>query len=1014
MSEIQSPRRRLPTPDAAPPAPATSSAAAWSLPRNGTPALPLRAFLRTRRTGVLLALVALGVLVSTVLLGTVPLYSELVPDVQLQALLTSQPVQDVNAETVITTASEDEATADQIDRIAGSLGHQLLGGFAPHMTEFLDATPLLFTSLNGHVVAVGPTQPYSDLAQSRARPFTFDYTAALPHMRLFAGRLPLDVPAGQMPEVLATPKLGVHVGDTIGLQASGANATVVARVVGIWFPKDPNDPFWNGHDYDTTDLCLLNCPPPQYPLLFTRGGFYATLASFAQGQSSSNIYFAYSYRVYLHYIYFTEPTRLTAHNLPAALANFTLYHTRMNASLSYSSGVYGLQVATRLDTLLAGLQRQFALLAQPLYIVVAQIAAFALLFVATVVALLIEERGGTVAALRSRGASRPQIVATLLLLSIVPAALAAAGGLFLATGLALSLIHALEPATSPAAESYLASAASPTTALAGCALGCALSLLAVAAASWQAAGRTLVAYQQEQARGEQVPFWKRRYLDIALAALCLVGYVELGRFGSLDVREQLGQSATSTPDPLQVAAPLLLLLAGALIVLRLLRPIATALARLAARGRGAVRMLAFSQVARASQTFTRLTLLLTFAVALSIFALTFRATLDRHAADRAAYAAGGDQLMMLAPIIQQSQYADLMRSHVGQLPGVRDATPVERIPASATQDEGSGSIEMLGIAPDSFASVVYWRDDYAAEPLPALLTDMRRNEAGTQAGDDSHPIWALVSERLATSLRLRPGDRFTLRLRTGAQGTLALRVGAIVSHFPTMYSGSGDAGWLVVADSDLLAALANVNIGNLTNSSATEYWLRTTGRPADDVARAAALRQLQLELLVPTVIDRRALAAQYQRDPVSAGMGRLLALGALLAALLSGIACLVYATTAAQRRQRSFAVLRTLGMSAGQVRSLALGESAVMYLTGLAGGLALGAVLSTATLPFLDYTSALQDPATVGVPPVILAFSPAALGALCAALLLFFTLAFVLQAALTRRDLGTALRWDEG
>lgn len=1017
MSGTQTSPRQLPSPPPSTPRPETRrDAAIWSTQRSGAPTLPILAFLHMRRFGFLLLFIVLGVLVSTTLLGTVPIYASLVSNVQIQDLFASSTAQDVNVETVVTMAGVSPDTANQIDGAASPLGRQLLSGFAPRSTEFLDASPLSFTSLNGQVVASGPTQPYADLAESAARPFAFDYTQALPHMRLLAGRLPSDVPAGQMPEALATPelgKLGVHAGDTIGLQVSGSNATSFVRVVGVWSPKDPKDPFWNGHDYNTANLCLLNCPPPQYPLLFTRQGFFSALAPFAQNQTRSNVYFAYSYRVYLHYLYFTDPTRLTTQNLPATTAVFATYHTRLNAGLPYALGVYSVQVATRLDTLLRGLQDQFALLAQPLYIVVAQIVALALLFVAVVIALLVDERSGAIATLRSRGASRPQIVACLILLSIIPAVLAAAGGLLLAPQLALYLIRISEPAPTIANGAYLASATSPTTALAGCLLGFGLTILAVAVASWQATRKDILAYRQDQARSGRVPFWKRNYLDIALALLCLVGYVELGRFGGLDIRQQLGQSSAAVPDPLQIAAPLLLLLAGALFALRLLPPVARMFAWLAGRGRGAAQMLAFSQVARASGAFTRLTLLLTLAVGLSVFALTFRATLDRNAVDRAAYAAGGDQIMQLDPIIQQTKDAELLDSHVATLPGVRAATPIVREAARAQQNQGSGDIGLLGIAPDSFASVAYWRSDYASQPLATLLAAMRQHEAGPNAGDADHPIWALVSTSMAAALDLKPGDQFTVVLQTGAQGNLVLTVGAVVNDFPTMFNSYG-AGWLVVNESDLLAALANVNIGNLPGSSATEYWLRTTGRPADDAARAAALHQLQLELLVPSVIDRHALIQQYQHDPVTAGLSGLLALGALLAVLLTGIACFVYANTSARRRISQFAILRTLGMTARQIQALLLSESAVMYVFGLVGGLALGIALSTATLPFLDYTAALQDPATVGVPPYALDFAPPTLAILFAAFLLFFVIALAIQAgAATRAGLGSAMRIGE-
>src|SRR5262249_9113868 len=140
-------------------------------------------------------------------------------------------------------------------------------------------------------------------------------------------------------------------------------------------------------------------------------------------------------------------------------------------------------------------------------------------------------------------------------------------------------------------------------------------------------------------RPTRAPFWRRYYLDLALAALCFVGYLELNQFGDVTTRQHLAGGGAS---PFLLVTPALLLLAGALLLLRLF-PLSAALgARLAARGRGATSLLALAQVERSSGRYSRMTLLLVLAVGMGVFALTFDASLAVNAHDRATYAVGAD------------------------------------------------------------------------------------------------------------------------------------------------------------------------------------------------------------------------------------------------------------------------------------------------------------------------------------------------------------------------------------
>jgi hypothetical protein len=95
------------------------------------------------------------------------------------------------------------------------------------------------------------------------------------------------------------------------------------------------------------------------------------------------------------------------------------------------------------------------------------------------------------------------------------------------------------------------------------------------------------------------------------------------------------------------------------------------------------------------------------------------------------------------------------------------------------------------------------------------------------------------------------------------------------------------------------------------------------------------------------------------------------------------------------------------------IRTL-LGEQAVVYAFGLVGGTALGALLVTATLPFLEFSSHPVDPALLGIPPYVLQTSPIELAIFYGSLLMAFVVALLIAARYAATiGLGSALRLGE-
>lgn len=975
----------------------------WAVARGRSRASLRMAAIGVRRTWPLLIAVSLGMLAAVTLICTAPVYTALSSEVQLQHTLAAQSSIDINTEALVTSFAVSKDNASAIDQRMDGLAQTYYSGFAPTSTSYVTGTSgMLIPEINGKTTS-DPAHPLL-LPGAQATIFGYDLAQAAPHMKLFAGRLPQETPAGQPPEALVTTKMpNIHVGDTIKLTMFGGHdqATVV-KVVGVWYPKDESDPFWNGRSFDTIIADAVNPPPPVYPIVFARSTFVSQLTFTPQAQNERPLGMA------LHYVYFTDPHRVTASTIDTTIAQIKAFRSHLNGDLPGSGGVFTVSLGTKLDAILTGLQRQFSLLSLPLYVIVAQVVGLALLFVVAMAGLLIEGQSAEIATLKSRGASGTQLLMSYTLQGVLLAALAALLGPILAAALSQTLVTAFIPSTAKLVNSqYLARAVASQSVWLPALLGALLSVLALVIAALRSARLDVLAFRREQGRGGQVPFWRRYYLDVALAVLCALGYLELGQFGGLNIREQLGTADAQTgPDPLLLAAPALLLLAGALLTLRVF-PLGAAIgARLAAWGRGATSMLAFSQVSRVSSAFGRLTLLLTLSVGVGLFALNYQASLGRNVADRAAYLAGADELVAVG---SGAQPLAKMNQRLAAMPGVQSVTPIFRSQASSADDPGA-IVGTLAVDPATFAGVSNWRDDYAAQPLDALMREMVAHAQGKNAGDTDHPIWTLVDPTFADTYHLRPGDRFQ-RSPTESPGPISFVVGAVVTQFPTMYDNFPD-GYMIVPIGDYFTAIVTPAIGGGSGQQPNEYWLRTTADTGAAAARTKALSDAALA--VTSVTSRRALQTQYQQDPLTAGMTGLLLIGALTAAALAILGAIAQSALTARQRTQQFAILRTLGMSGGQLVRMLLSEQTIVYCFGLLGGTALGLALSSATLPYLQFSSSITNSDQANIPAYLFVFNTpgAALfyGALAVAFLLSLALAARVAATV---GLGRTLRLGE-
>lgn len=980
----------------------TADRETWKMKRSGPFSSVRLAIMRLLRSWELLAAVALGILVAVVLICTVPLYNTLVADLQLQRAINAQGAQSRNVEAQAQSDTVDASLRAQSAGVVSGLAQRYLHGFVSSTSTYY-ATSDSMLIVKADSTTYDPANP----ATSQGSFLGFDLAAVAPHIRYIAGSAPAaSASSASGPQALVTQEMAkdlkLTVGSTISLVQFGNHQPVLTvHVAGVFAPNDENDPYWNGLTFSAGGGSNA---AKVYPLLVSYDTFFSQLAKFS------------SVGMRQHWVYYTRPEAINTGNMASIQQNVEDFRSHLSGQVLTLPGVAKVGVISDLDSTIGDIQSQEALLALPLYVIVAQVVGLALLFVAAMAGLLIEGQSQDIATLKSRGASGPQLLSTFTMQGVLLAVIAAIAGPFVAAFLGLALIHWFVPSNivngAGVGASYFTQAANPKTVAVPALIGALLGVGAVAFSAYQSARLDVLAFRREQGRATRAPLWRRYYLDVALAVLCLVGYVELDQFGGIGTRQQLGSASSS---PLLLVTPALLLLAGALIVLRIF-PMGAALgARIAARGKGLTPLLAFSQVERSPRRYSRMTLLLVLAVGLGLFALTFDASLQQNARDRATYTAGADMRINVRYGEGNGRGARFAQQ-LAQMPSVLSVAQTYRTQANTTPDQGSNQIDVLGIDPTTFEQVagsISWRSDYASEPLSTLMNSMRSNIRGTNAGTASAPIWALVSDQFASALHIGKGDKFSIQLSENPFGTTAFVVGGIVHEFPTLYPGRAPGSFMVADLNDYFAAIESASPnGDTSLIGPNEFWLKTTHNAAGQANIQKALQDPNDD--VDAVVTLSDQLAQTQGNPVAAGMRGLLLVGAVTAAVLAILGSIVQSLLAARQRATQFAVLRTVGMAGYQLSGLLLGEQVVVYLFGLLGGTVLGLLLVTATLPFLQFSDTTIDPSRLGIPPYDIIFNVQGIGIFYLSLMVAFAVALLIAARYaTTIGLGNALRLGE-
>jgi len=699
------------------------------------------------------------------------------------------------------------------------------------------------------------------------------------NVRLVAGRLPAGTARTGSTVILqaaVSEATARRFGLRVGSQLSLPGTSLVVAVTAIVQPRDGAAPFWSVDP-------LLAAPELQNPLgpapSFWIGGLFIPASAVIALQSRVNV--GQAQVTWMFPLAIGKLTAAQATRLQSTLAGALATAGGVTEGRT-SQGSVPIPVQVTLSSgagqLIAEFGAEAASVASVLDLLSVSLAVLAAVVVLLAGWLLTEQRRGEFAMLRARGASRRQLAIAVLGSTAVTAVPGAAAGAALAV--------ALTPA-SPVALSWWLAGPVVLAALAG------PVLLTVRIHRGYAA----------PARADQ-PIGRLSSARRWVVEAALV----LGAAGGLLVLRYQGSGGPE--DFYTSAAPALLAIGVAVVVVRLYPLAVRGVLRLTEQRASAAAFLGLARAGRASGSAALPAFALVLALALASFAGMVRGAVLSGEVSSSWQQAGAD-----AVISEPVPVSAALQRAVAKVPGVEHVAAAGVATADTT---GGQQFTVIVVDPRQYGAVL------AGTPLP-------QPPAAFTAAVGSAAVPALAAPGLVALVGKGPvdviGSSRTIRVRVvGRAASMSALAGQSSNYLLLPRQAFGDA-----APDPSILLIGGTGLDRAALSAAVARY----GRGA-------------------TVVFRSALLAGLQDAPLEHGAYLALALGGAAAVACGLVVLLLSLLLTAPSRQLTLARMNTMGLSAGQGRVIAVLEALPQLLAVVAGGAATAAVLGPLLGPALS------------------------------------------------------------
>ncbi|HET60531.1 MAG TPA: ABC transporter permease [Chloroflexi bacterium] len=602
-----------------------------------------------------------------------------------------------------------------------------------------------------------------------------------------------------------------------------------------------------------------------------------------------------------------------------------------------------------------------------LFIICVPIIILILFFIGMVSKIEVDSRLNEIAILRSRGATRIQIVLIEAFQAFVLGVIAA--GLAIPVSLLVTQLIGRTRSFldfSLTGESLRVIINNPMLYTAG--IMVLIAMIAQIIPSLSASKHTVQSYKREQARLIRKTWWQRLYLDFLLLALVLVGMVmvqDLERIGFYDF---VGDN--SIAYSLVYLLPIFLSVAVSMLFLRFMPMVLGLLSWIMGKTRNVNFLMAVRALHRMPNAYQMPLMLLIITVNIAVFTTTLASAVDQYLTDQFYYKIGselrfidfGEDPYMGVEItgnvesgtnpfqsgiilpgqdepsqsasanMPEESWAFLPVEYYSQLPGALAASRLGTYSMRPGFTNATYGV-FFGIDRLGFSQAAFWRKDFSDRPLSEMMNQLA-----------AYPNGVLISRTLADRYGLTIGSLIPVNIYIeGDSINTEMIVVGIVNYFPTWYPDKD--GDLMVGNLDYLFAIG---------SGPYPYSVILASQPGADSLEIATAISQRSNISWRDGGRASYIIQSYQKEPNRQGLFGMLTLSFLITALLSFLGFLLYAVFSLRRRLIELGVLRAIGLSSKQMGATLAWEFLSLIFGGALVGTFIGVFNSRFFVPFMQ------------------------------------------------------------
>ena len=467
----------------------------------------------------------------------------------------------------------------------------------------------------------------------------------------------------------------------------------------------------------------------------------------------------------------------------------------------------------------------------------------------------------------------------------------------------------------------------------------------------------IVDHKRNRSGKVKKPLWQRFFLDI----LCLgVSLYVLRNFYSQQEAMAMVIRDSQAVDPLLFLSSSLFIIGLGLLCLRLFPYFVALVFRVGKRFWPPAAYASFIKVIRSAGEEQFIMIFLLFTLSIGTFSSQAARTINLNSDHQIKYLAGADltfseiwRTINREAAMSTSQQYFFIEPDFERFTQFEEVDAITRVQienvhvraSGATDDISMNDVELMAIETDSFGHTIWFRNDLLRTHINYFLNVLA-----------SRPDGVLLSDNFRTINGLAIGDSidFTDRFGIVTHGIIM----GFVEHWPSfapMQRVEVDYQVLEVQNSLIIANLGYIQ--SQWNIRPYQVWMRTNTETNRFFYEFAAENRLR----IPEFTDAKAEVVASRSDPILQGTNGVLTVGFIVTLLICFTGFLIYWILSIRSRVLQFGIFRAMGMGMRNLVGLLINEQCFITLTAIGLGALVGEISARLFVPLIQMSYSAAD-----------------------------------------------------